>query len=289
MKDKTVAIIGLGMLGGSLASRLISENACGSVIGYGRRQETVDYAIEHNIVNTASTDIKEILAQADVSIFCTPIPVTIWLVEQHRNDFKPGSLVTDIGSTKGSIDTECSKALEGTDITFIGGHPMAGSEKFGIEYYKPAMYDNATIFITPTADSPQEHIDSLDQIWSAAGAKTFVIDPAKHDEVVAYASQALHVVATASARAVLDNEDGKLCAAASAGGFRDLTRIASSNPKMWREILENNPEGNLIALNQIIGELEYAKTLLENREWDKVEEFFAHGKELRDAWLNLKG
>lgn len=288
ISNKTVAIVGLGMLGGSLAARLVQEKACGAVIGYARRQETVDYALAHAVVDQASTDLEAVLKAADVAIFCTPIPVTIRLVNEYRDQFKPGAVISDIGSTKGGLVKACEEALAGSNACFVGGHPMAGSEKFGLEYFKMDMYNNATIFLTPDDNATDEAIETLKAVWSAVRGVPYILDATKHDEVVGYASQALHVMATAATIAVLDNEDGRLCSAASAGGFRDSTRIASSNPVMWREIIENNPLGNLVALDHIIDELQSARDLIAKGDWDGVETFFRQGKELRDAWLNVR-
>lgn len=289
MKNKTITIVGLGMLGASIAEGLKNAQFCDTIQALVRRQESADKALNLKIVDAAGTDNSTLLAKSDLTILCTPIPITEKFLAENINYFKENSIITDIASTKSRLVANCLKALESRpDLRFIGGHPMAGSEKSGMDFRKADMYKNANVFLTPEEGDCKEAIKKVSKMWNALGAKVTLVDKDKHDEVVAYASQALHVIASGAARAVLDNEDARLCAVASAGGFRDLTRIASSNPTMWREILENNPQGNILALTQIIAELELALDLMKRNDWDGVEEFFAHGKELKDEYLKKK-
>lgn len=289
MKDKIVTIVGLGMLGASIAERLKKINGYKAIYAFARRNETVEKAVALNIVDKAVTDPKEVLAESDITILCTPIPITERFVKENLHFFKKGSVITDIASTKSKLVTKCRETIKPRpDLTFIGGHPMAGSEQSGLEFRKVDMYQGAKVFLTPEPTDSREAVKMVEDVWNAVGASVIEIDKDKHDEVVAYASQSLHIVASAATRAVLDHEDGTLCAAASAGGFRDLTRIASSNPTMWREILENNPQGNMLALTQIIEELEIARDLMKKEDWDGVEQFFARGKELKDDYLQKK-
>ena len=289
MKEKKVVIVGLGMLGASISEKLKILGCAREVSALVRRQESVTQALQLNIVDSVGIIPSAVLLDADLVVFCTPIPITIRSVKNYLDDFKIGAVITDIGSTKNSLMTECVKALASRpDLTFIGGHPMAGSEKSGMEFRNAEIYQNAKVFLTPQAGYKPEAFRVIKEMWSLLGASVIKIDQELHDEVVAYASQSLHIVAAGAARAVLDNEDGELCAAASAGGFRDLTRIASSNPKMWREILENNPSGNITALSQIIEELNLALGLMKSNKWDEVEQFFAKGKALKDNYLKQK-
>jgi prephenate dehydrogenase len=289
MKEKKVAIIGLGMLGASIAEKLKTLNCCHEVMALVRRQVSKKHALELGIVDKVDTNPSEILKDADLVVFCTPIPVTIRSIKAYLNEFKYGAILTDIGSTKKIVMNQCNHAIKPRpDLSFIGGHPMAGSEKSGMEFRNSEIYKNAKIFLTPPIDYKEDAYLLIKEMWNLLGASVISIDPELHDEVVAYASQSLHIVAAGAARAVLDHEDGELCAAASAGGFRDLTRIASSNPQMWREILENNPEGNITALSHIIEELNLALRLMKGGQWDKVEQFFAKGKALKDDYLKQK-
>ncbi len=289
MNKKNIAIIGLGMLGSSLAEGLKKSKYYNNVIGVARREETRQKAIKLNIVDVVFEDISDAVKDADIVIFCTPIPTTEKLVKANCAMFKSGAIISDIASTKKQLVENCTQALQSRpNVTFIGAHPMAGSEKSGLEFRKLDMYKNARVFVTPEPGTLESQVDEISKVWELVGATTVEIDKEKHDEVVAYASQALHVVASGAAQAVLGNEDGRLCAAASAGGFRDLTRIASSNPTMWREILENNPDGNILALTQIIEQLNRALQLMHDRNWDEIEEFFATGKQLKDDYLKTR-
>ena len=289
MKEKKVVIVGLGMLGASISEKMKVLGCCREVNALVRRQESVTQALELNIVDSAGIIPSQVLEDADLVIFCTPIPITIKSVKDYLPFFKTGAIITDIGSTKNILMTKCIEAIATRpDLTFIGGHPMAGSEKSGMEFRNADIYHNAKVFLTPKKGYNLNAYKIIEEMWNLLGANVIEIDQVLHDEVVAYASQSLHVVASGAARAVLDHEDGELCAAASAGGFRDLTRIASSNPKMWREILENNPAGNITALSHIIDELNLALELMKSNKWDEVEQFFAKGKILKDNYLKQK-
>lgn len=289
MKEKKVVIVGLGMLGASISEKLKVLGCCREISALVRRQESVVQALKLNIVDTVGIIPAEVLSDADLVVFCTPIPITIKSIKDYLNYFKIGAVITDIGSTKNILMDKCVEALAPRpDLTFIGGHPMAGSEKSGMEFRNADIYQKAKVFLTPRIGYNLEAYRVIKKMWSLLGASVIQIDQVLHDEVVAYASQSLHVVAAGAARAVLDHEDGELCAAASAGGFRDLTRIASSNPKMWREILENNPTGNITALSHIIEELNLALELMKAGKWDDVEQFFSKGKALKDNYLQQK-
>ncbi|MGL4854302.1 MAG: prephenate dehydrogenase [Lentisphaeria bacterium] len=285
MNELTIAIIGLGMLGASMAEKLTQKKIYKAILGYARSELTREKALLEKVVDESSDDLAGILSRADIVFFCTPIPITERLVRENINNFKENSIISDIASTKSRLIERCEEALSSRgDLVFIGGHPMAGSEKSGIEFRKFDMYKNAKVFLVPRLGH-EEAFRKVEEVWHNLDATVVAIDKEKHDEVVAYASQALHIVASAAARAVLGNEDGELCGAASAGGFRDLTRIASSNPVMWREVLENNPDGNITALAKIIEELNIALDLMKRDQWDEVENFFAVGKQLKDEYL----
>ncbi len=289
MKDKIITVVGLGMLGASITGKLKALNCCKQVTALVRREEAVKQANDLMIVDLVSCSPEEVISIADIVIFCTPIPITSKTIASYLHLFKPGAILTDIGSTKNILVDECNKILETRpDVHFIGGHPMAGSEKSGMEFRNIEIYQNAKVFLTPTSGFDAQAFATIELLWNLLGAHVIQIEKKLHDEVVAYASQSLHIVASGAARAVLGHEDGALCSAASAGGFRDLTRIASSNPTMWREILENNPAGNITALSHIIEELKLALDLMKEGKWDEVERFFQEGKALKDDYLKQK-
>jgi prephenate dehydrogenase len=286
---KNVAIIGLGLLGGSLGLAL--KNTSYKRLAWARREETRKLALENDIVDEVYSDIEEVLQKADLTVLCLPIPQIINYLYKYADNFKEGSIVTDIGSVKEVIVDAGEDALAGRNVIFVGSHPMAGTEHSGLESALKGLYDNAIIFVTPTQDTSEVAADLVQQFWNDIDAKSVLISVKKHDELVAHTSHISHVIALALTLTVLDcdsQEDKANRFDGCSSGFRDTSRITSSNPKMWREIIENNQPAVLEVVKNVEKEWDDIRTVIENKEYDKLEALFAKGKKLRDEWLDYK-
>ena len=238
-----IAVIGLGMLGSSLCAALTGKNYTRLV--WSRRPEVGKRALETGIADKVCGSVEEALKEADIAILCLPIPTILEFIKGHAGSMKR-TLVTDIGSVKGCIE----KAALENGIRFVGSHPMAGTEKSGPEAMVPDIYENASVFVVPSAVSLETDVARIERLWKCVGAKPCRISAQEHDLLVAHTSHVPHIVSSALALSVLD-ADGELKGkrfAGCASGFRDTIRVAASSPKMWREILSHNKEAVLEAM-----------------------------------------
>jgi len=288
---RSVAVIGLGLLGGSLGLAL---GRCGKRrIGWARRAETLDTALAIGAVDTVCPRLDDALAAADVVVLCLPIPVIIDFLPVCAKCCPPGTVVTDIGSIKREIVSRAEQVFSAPGGPFfVGSHPMAGTEKSGLAAAFPELYDRADVFITPPGGAREEAVAKTEALWHCLSCHTSRLDARSHDLLVARTSHALHVVASALSLDILGggNEEEKcLRFRGCATGFKDTSRIASSSPRMWREIVESNQPAVLEALGGFQSELARLKRLIEQGDFDGFEREFARGKALRDSWLDYKG
>lgn len=287
MEIRTVLFVGLGLLGGSLGLAL--KGSSYRRLGWARREEIRRMALEKEVVDEVFDTAEEALAQADLTILCLPVPVIPEYLRLCRQYCKPGSVVTDIGSVKGVIMDAARRELSGSGIHFTGSHPMAGTEKSGLANAFSTLYRNADGFITP-GDSPEAD-EAVTRFWTTAGVRITRISPEEHDDLVAHTSHVLHIVASALALAILEGKSPEETARRFAGcatGFRDTSRIAASNPAMWREIVENNRAAVLNAMSGFDQWYEKFRRIIESGNFDEFETLFAEGKRLRDSWTAYK-
>lgn len=288
-KKGNVAIIGLGLLGASLGMALRGGEY--HRIGWNRRPGVNRWALENDVADETFDRAEDAIAGADITVLCLPIPMIKEFIAGYADCWRPGSVVTDIGSVKQVIVAQGEKYLEPRGVHFVGGHPMAGTEKSGCEAAFPALYDNAEAFVTRTAKTNGDAFAAVRRLWESIGVRVVEIAPADHDVLVAHTSHMLHVVALALAQAVLDCPNGRdrqLRFSGCATGFRDTSRIASSSPRMWREIIENNREAALMTIESFENRLCHLREMIAAGDFDGFEKEFAHGKELRDSWIAYK-
>lgn len=287
-QNGTVAIVGLGLLGASLGMALRGKGWRRT--GWTRRESVRRWAVENDVLDAGPDSLEETLRQADLTFFALPLPQ----IEEHLTDcadfFRPGSVVSDLGSCKSAV-MRAALCLKPRGVFFVGSHPMAGTEKSGPEAAFPELYSNADVFICPYEDSPEEAVRQVEEFWRAVGTHTSRIPAARHDDLVAHTSHVPHILASALALSVLDAPDEKTklerfrgCAT----GFRDTSRIASSSPRMWREIIEHNREFVLTAMRDFDRRYEEFRRLIESGDFDGFERIFGEGRELRDGWLDYK-
>lgn len=289
MQKKNLLIVGLGLLGGSLGMAL--RAGAWRRLGYARRPETRTRALELDAVDEVGDDLAGLLARADLTVIALPIPATIEFLRTHAKDWRPGAVVTDVGSVKADIVQAAREAFAGSDVRFVGSHPMAGTEKSGIDAAFPTLYDRADVFVTASPGDDPAAAVLVGGLWRSLGAKVVPIDAVVHDALVARSSHVLHILASALTLSVLDVDDPderRRRFAGCATGFRDTSRIASSNPAMWREIIERNRAAVLAAMRDFDLCYERFRTLVIEGRFDEFEAEFAAGKRLRDEWLEYK-
>ena len=284
-----VAVIGLGLLGASFGMALRGKELCR--LGWTRRENIRRWAIDCDVIDETAETLPEILAKADIVVFALPVPAIIRTIEEYAPHFRPGSIVTDMGSVKSGVMEAGKKYLLPRGVHFIGGHPMAGTEKSGPESAFPTLYDNADVFLCPFPETPAEKLAELKALWESLNTHVVTIASGEHDDLVAHTSHVLHILASALTLSILDGAAPETIQRRFAGcatGFRDTSRIASSNPVMWREIIAENRDHVLKAMEDFDLRYEKFKQLIQSGDFDGFEKEFAAGKLLRDSWVDYK-
>ena len=261
----TVCIIGLGLIGGSIGLSMKKNNFKSKIIGYAKTEKTLFRAIERGLVDEAEKCLIKAADGADLVILATPLSTFRPIIEEIAPFLKKGSIVTDTGSAKSTVLEEL-KDLIPSGVEFIPGHPIAGTEESGPDSGFPELFENRWCILTPTEDNSKDSIESIKCFWESLGSRVEIMDALHHDKVLAITSHIPHLIAynivgTANDLAnVTDSEVVKY----SAGGFRDFTRIAASDPKMWSDIFTYNSEAVLEMLDLFSNDLtKLKKSILE--------------------------
>lgn len=286
MHFRKVTLVGVGLLGGSLGmairQRGLAENVCGLV----RRSAIIADCERLGAVDVATRNLGPAIRGADLVVLCSPIGQMGALTRELLPFLEPEALVTDVGSVKGPIVEELEGMIAKAGGHFVGSHPMAGSEKTGVQAARADLFEGALCAVTPTPRSTPAAVQRIRQLWEAIGSRVVTLTPAQHDDLVSRSSHLPHVVAAALANYVLSpahpKEQGALCA----GGFRDTTRIASGSPEMWRDIAVANREHLGRVLGVLIEDLREFQHSLQQADTAAITEFFTSAKQRRDAWAN---
>ncbi len=280
---QTVLIAGLGLIGGSLALS-IRETKEVRLIGYDSNYSTLEYAKMNKIVDDVYNDFTEAVVQADICILAAPVSVTVDLINiLNKLTFKKSIIVTDVGSVKGPIMDVASK-LDSPNIAFIGGHPMAGSHKKGIQAAKKHLFENAIYVLSPTDSSTEEDLERLQALLTPTKSKFIILEPDEHDEMTSVISHFPHLIASSLVHQARNwQKTHPYIHKLAAGGFRDITRIASSNPLMWRDIFFQNRSKMSRLLDDWIEEMKQLKNLIDTGEKTQIEKYLEQAREYRDG------
>ena len=233
-----LAIVGLGLLGGSVAKAARARGLATEIVAMGRRREPLEAALRDGAVDRITGDVAEAVAGADVCLVATPVATAEALLPAVWAAAAEEALLTDVGSTKAAIVEAAERLQRGRTLAFVGSHPMAGSHESGYAAARVDLFEGATVVLTPTERTPGEVTARAEAFWTALGGRTTRLEPGAHDRAVAAISHLPHLVADALVDAVVRTDAGALRLAA--GGFRDTTRIAAAAPQMWREIFLDN-------------------------------------------------
>lgn len=279
-----VFIIGLGLIGGSLALCIKEEHPESRIIGFDADDHQVNLAKMLQIIDGTAKTIEAGAENADLIIIATPVEAAAKILEILANvPLKEDVLVTDTGSTKGYI-TDKASCLTDKGIAFIGGHPMAGSHKSGITAAKKLLFENAFYLLTPAPGVKKEAADKLKEWLSGTNAKFLNVSGEEHDYLTGVVSHFPHIIAASLVHQAARADEGNvLITRLAAGGFRDITRIASSNPKMWRDILLQNRQVLLSLLNDWQTEMERVKDILHDGDESLIYDYFNTAKKFRDG------
>ncbi len=280
-----LTVIGVGLIGGSLSLALKAAGAVGRVTGCGRGKPNLEKALELGVVDAFEQDPVVAVAGADVVFLATPVKSMADVVRQILPGLKPGAIITDGGSVKEEVALQIEPLLpEG--IHFVPGHPISGTEKSGADAAFATLYRNKRCILTPTEKTDAQAVELVTAMWQQAGSEVISMSLKKHDRILAAISHLPHMVAYVLVNAVgsYDHFEENILEY-SAGGFRDFTRIASSDPTMWRDIAETNRDALLEMMEQFEMFFAELKADIAAGQGEKLFEFFFRSKQLRDAIL----
>lgn len=283
MKHLELGFVGFGLIGGSIARALKKQNEDVSVHVYSRRKNpALDEGMTEGIIDSIWYEIDERFSTCDIIFLCAPVLKNTDYLSVLKPLLKPGCILTDVGSVKGNI---CKKAAKlGLSRQFIGGHPMAGSEKTGFENSTDILLENAYYLLTPFEETPLENLSLLKELVAKTGANCVVLSPSEHDKITAAISHVPHIIAVSLVNMVRtsDNEEQNMKAFA-AGGFKDITRIASSSPQMWQDICLANSESIDYFLSHFEKQIEDFRHMIAEKDGASIQDEFHTAGDYRDS------
>ena len=265
-----MAVVGVGLIGGSLAQAVKQRKVVGEVLGVGRDARRLEQAKERGIIDAYAARIDETLAGADLIVVATPVGIIIDLLQEMVPFLKAGTIITDAGSVKTAIVRQAESCVPET-LFFVGSHPIAGTENSGFESSFPTLFNDRKCIITPVAGTNRAALEKVKGLWSAVGANVVCMDCEEHDGIFAAVSHLPHLVAFSMVNCLLtiDGFEENIFSF-SAGGFRDFSRIAASHPEMWKDIVLMNKDKLLPALTVFQNYVSELKAAVEQGDAEKL-------------------
>ncbi len=286
MLFERVAVIGVGLIGGSFALALKQAKACAHVVGAGRNGANLRLALETGVIDSIAPDAVAAAHGADLVLLAAPVAQFPKLFRDVSSVLAPKSIVTDGGSTKRDVVFAARAAMGKKLAQFVPAHPIAGAEKSGAGAASADLFRGKRVIMTPLPENSEATVKRVRDAWSACGARITPMDPEEHDTILAAVSHLPHVLAYALVHELAARDNAAELFAYAAGGFRDFTRIASSHPEMWRDICIANRDRLLQELDRYRGELDSIGRLLQAGDAVGLERVFAEARESRSRWLN---
>jgi prephenate dehydrogenase len=281
MKRDTVAIIGVGLIGGSIGLALRERQLAGRVVGIGRSRESLEIARSIGAVDDVTTDIARGVAGVELVVVCTPVAAIAEHVRQAAQHCREGALITDAGSTKAQIVRALqrfSRKDPPRGVRFVGSHPLAGSERSGPAEAQAELFEDRVVVVTPMTSTRSADVTLVREFWESLGARTLTMSPSRHDRALAATSHVPHLVAAALSASVPE-----AYRELSAGGLRDTTRVAAGDPELWRQIFSTNRRDVLRWLQRFQKTLRTFQQALRNDQNGRLAKLLAKGKKHRDA------
>jgi len=283
---QNLTIIGVGLIGGSLARALRQAEAVGSITGAGRNREHLEIAQKLGVIDRAETDLAAACREADMVVLAVPLGAMQAVLAQIAPVIGDNTIITDVGSAKASVITAAEKAFGRIPPNLIPGHPIAGTEKSGVEASFAELFEQRRVILTPTETSADSAKQQVSNMWQACGALVLEMSVAHHDAVLAATSHLPHMLAYALVDSLARQDDSQEIFDYAAGGFRDFTRIASSDPQMWHDICLANRESLVTALERFIADLQDITRAIQQADSDFIKQTFQRAKQARDAFCD---
>lgn len=282
---KQISIIGTGLIGGSLAKALRKSGFAGTIVGADHSESTLQTAVELGVIDRYSTDIAESVQGSDLIVLSVPVRQTESVLAQMLPALPAEAVITDVGSSKAHVVTAAERVLGDCMSRFVPGHPIAGREKSGVTAAETELFRDHRVILTPVESTRQDAIDLVTQMWESVGAQTSCLTVEQHDLVLAATSHLPHVLAYATVDTLAGTDYVEEIFEFAAGGFRDFSRIASSDPVMWRDVCLTNKSAILDVLDHFESQLSEIRRAIETDDSDKLTETFASSKKIRDNFL----
>ncbi len=276
-----LTIIGVGLIGGSVAKALRCENAVGHVTGFGRRESTLQRAQALGVIDSWSLDLDAAVERAEVVILASPVNSIASIFHELKPCLGEATIVTDAGSVKGSIVDAAVRGLGDKIVNFVPGHPIAGKEKSGVDAASETLFRGHRTILTPMANTGTEAISAVKDMWETMGAEVVFMEPSVHDELLALTSHLPHALAFILVDLLSRQTNSKDCFNLSAGGFYDITRVASGDPVMWRDIFLSNKQAILQRLTEYSSAIDDLAELIDRSDSSALEEMFKHANSVR--------
>ena len=296
-----IAVIGLGLIGSSLCWRVKRDGLARHIAGYARTQATRDKAMELGFIDSAHGSAKAAVKDADLIVLCAPIGANAAIAEEIGPSLKPGAIVTDVGSVKVCVIRDVGPYLP-DGVHLVPGHPVAGTEHSGPESGFPELFEDRYCILTPPPGADSAAVERVSELWRRAGSNVELMDPHHHDRVLAVTSHLPHLISYTIVGTAADLEmqlrrekhdasdvvETREVIKFSAGGFRDFTRIAASDPVMWRDIFLNNKEAVLELLGRFTEDITALQRAIRWGEGDVLEEFFTRTRAIRRGVIEAR-
>lgn len=275
MRWRRVTIVGVGLMGGSLGLALRERGLVGEVVGVGRRKRSLNRARRLGACDEVTTDLAEGVRRAQMVVVATPVGAVVSVLRNLAEAVSPETVVTDVASTKSHIVRAVESSSDCGQMRFVGGHPLVGSEKRGVEHARADLYEGATVVLTPVDGTDAEAVEEVEGLWRSVGASVRLLSPEEHDTILAQTSHLPHLVAAALVNA-LARGWGRY----TGPGFQDASRIAASDPTLWKDILLSNATEVVRALARFRKQLQNLENALA-ADPEALEKLLARAQRLR--------
>jgi prephenate dehydrogenase len=280
-----LAVLGVGLIGGSLARALRAAGAVGEIVGYGRSLGNLELAVSQGVIDRAAVTVVEAVRQADMVVLAVPVGSMAELLHALAGALAPEAVVTDVGSVKQSVVRSARAALGSDFARFVPGHPLAGNEQSGVSASQAALFRHRRVILTPEAETEPEATKRVEAMWQAAGAQVVLMPAEAHDRLLAASSHLPHVLAYALVDLIVRQDDHHAIFECVAGGFRDFTRIASSDPVLWRDICLANERPIVAWLERYRAALGEIAAAIERGDGQWLYDTFTRAKHARDKYV----
>lgn len=282
-----ITILAVGLIGGSLAKALRAKGFANEIVGWGRKEHNLKKAVELGVIDSYSLDLAEAVKDTDIVVVATPTLVAADMLYRLAPLIGESTIITDVASVKGNLLAAAEQAFGKVPANLVLGHPIAGSEQSGVEAANADLYINHKVILTPTAETSEQALALIKQMWTETGASLATMSVEEHDEVLAATSHLPHILAYALVDALAGREEQRKIFEYAAGGFRDFTRIASSDPKMWHDISLANKPALLKMIDVFSDQLAVLRGAIESSDSDAIMASFSRAKDGRDHFAEV--